>query len=63
MVEILAACAWPEKEVYEALTHHYGQVVGLEIPRLGAQERRMHHCIRCTSRDWQLGPSLYFHQR
>ena len=33
VVGILTACAWPEKEVYEALTHHYEQVVGVEIPR------------------------------
>jgi len=33
VVEILTACAWPEKEVYEALTHHYEQAVGVEIPR------------------------------
>jgi hypothetical protein len=33
VVEILTAGVWPEKEVYEALTHHYEQAVGVKIPR------------------------------
>jgi len=54
MVEILTACARPEKEANEALAH-----VGLEIPR----RRSAHSWIRCVSGNWRPGPSLCLHPR
>ncbi len=42
---ILTACAWPEKEVYEVLTHHYEQVIGVEIPRRRSAGTAAQGCI------------------